>query len=153
MKAIKELAPKPSDALQAMVDGLRTQSKRSDFKLMMSTYGSFDEKTGICYGCAATCTIQELAHQNLTIANIKRSEKRANALSFYPLQLMYFESAIDSVRTGTFDELEDYYELKRGTLQGLHDDNDFYWYLSDINWEEYVPAIERFIKLLQENNL
>ena len=41
MKTLKELCDgKPSNAIKAMIEGLRTQSKRPDFKIRMSTFGS-----------------------------------------------------------------------------------------------------------------
>ena len=45
-------------ALQAMVDGLKRQSKRKGFMVDMVTFGNVSPET--CYGCAATCTLQEM---------------------------------------------------------------------------------------------
>jgi hypothetical protein len=49
---------KPSELLQAMVDGLMRHKDLPDFKVDMETFGRAEDD--ICYGCAATCALSEL---------------------------------------------------------------------------------------------
>jgi hypothetical protein len=44
---------RPSDALEAMCDGLEDIDARADFSIHMSTFGKFEG--GLCFVCAATC--------------------------------------------------------------------------------------------------
>lgn len=47
-RSIKELAPKPSDAIKAMIDGLINQNQRDDFEIEMRTFGA--SGMNMCYG-------------------------------------------------------------------------------------------------------
>ena len=143
MKSIKELIEnKPSKAVQAMLDGLLEQSKRSDFEIHMSSFGIADNK--ICYGCAATCTVQKLAKKNLTIKNIDTTESRAAKLKFDFYELHEFELAIDDLREGdptylfSFCKVQAKYPI----------DPDFT--LNSDDWQEQIPQIETYIKKLQD---
>ena len=89
---------KPSKAIEGMIRGLENQSKRKDFVVSMSTFGDAATYDGVCFGCAATCTIQELAQQNLIICNISDEKIRAQALGFEQQELSDFELAIDALR-------------------------------------------------------
>jgi len=149
MESIKELIQsKPSIALQAMVDGLREQSKRKDFEIRMSTFGHSDNK--YCYGCAATCAIQKIANKNLSRENIIVYGQRAKFLNFDPIELNSFELAIDDARIGYLNRLFNFC----GTAAAL---NKLSYYglfeLSTNDWEEQLPKVELLIKELQTQNL
>lgn len=98
MLSIKEKAPKISDALQAMVDGIKTQTARPDFELYMFSFGDFNDN--ICYGCAATCAIQQIAGKNLTPENIRGVRCRSYALELDAKELCAFEEAISNFALG-----------------------------------------------------
>lgn len=100
MKTIRELTEnKPSNAIFAMIEGLKEQSEREDFRIKMLTFGT--SNGDYCFGCAATCTIQKISKINLTIENINTKEERANALGFNLDELTIFEDCIDNLRNGT----------------------------------------------------
>ena len=103
MESIRELIQsKPSIALQAMVDGLREQSKRKNFKVDMRTFGEgkYLNNPVMCYGCAATCTLQKIAGKNLTVDNINVNLDRAQFLKFELTELRRFEFAICDASIG-----------------------------------------------------
>jgi hypothetical protein len=91
---------KPSTAIWATLQGLETQSLRDDYKTNMKTYGVYDMVSKVCYGCAATAAIQEIAGVNLDRTNIETVEERALALGFDIKELTAFEEAIDGARAG-----------------------------------------------------
>jgi hypothetical protein len=101
MKLIKDIITKPSEALQAMVDGLLEQSKRGDFKIDMDTYGTYDENN-ICCGCAATCTVQKLLNKNLDKENI---DYESHSEFFGIEDIIEFESVMNEARMGYFSIL------------------------------------------------
>lgn len=79
-RKIKSIVSKPSEAVQAMIDGLKN---RRGLRINMGTYGqSEDEKSKICYGCAATCTVQQVAGKKIPASLIDFTHERARALSF-----------------------------------------------------------------------
>jgi len=120
------LERKPSKAIQCMVDGLNKQSQRSDFEVIMVTFGLWVRKKGVCFGCAATCTIQEIAGRNLDARSIGELEFRAFALGFEPADLERFEYAIDNLREGVPQTVFSYLgidypdELKKHDLPRLN---------------------------------
>jgi hypothetical protein len=161
MKQFKDLAPKPSDALQAMVNGLRHQSQRPDFIIKMTTYGDteLDVETGhvFCCGCAATCTLQELGRHNYTPEEMYDTEGRATPLGIERRDLDRFESAIDTARLGSLWDLFVYYygddvdvpeELLRipATIVATGDETI---YLQTHNWQEQLPDVEAHIARLR----
>lgn len=148
MKSIKELAPKPSDALQAMVDGLLNQSKRTTFEIDMNGYGGADK---ICYGCAATCTIQQLAGKNLIPRDILDCTSRAESLGFDPRELGDFEIAINEARMGQLLHLFIFYNLHYKSKEKYKYDSHFY--LEDNDWREQLPQVITLIELLKSKGL
>lgn len=106
MKTMKDFCPKPSDALQAMLDGLR-EIPGPNFKVDMLNYGHV--YGDICYGCAATCAIQKATEVRLTPYNIKKTPLRAEAYNVELIDLIDFESALDEARMGRIDDLLRYY--------------------------------------------
>ena len=61
LKRMRDFCPHPSDAVRAMVKGLRTARDAKDFRVDMGDYGHVESlgEEKICYGCAATCAILE----------------------------------------------------------------------------------------------
>lgn len=103
----KETNYKPSIAILRTLEGLETQGKREDFIFNMATFGSSYE--GLCYGCAATACLQEIANFNLNETTIKSFELRAQALNFDILELLSFEKVIDEARIGKLQKLGKFY--------------------------------------------
>lgn len=109
MKTFKELCDgKMWKAVEAMLTGLSEQSKRTDFKINMATFGRSDHK--VCFGCAATCTIQQLAGVNFTVSNIQDVGDRAYATQTDLYDLSNFETAINELREGMISPLVNYFD-------------------------------------------
>ena len=134
-------------ALQFMVDGLKRQSERKDFKVAMDTFGHYSE--GTCYGCAATCTIQEIAKKDLNELSLDETESRAQDLKFDLKQLDRFESFIDDARIGNLENLFAF--MKKNTLHKPSYDGRFY--LNTNDWESQLPKVEKLIAELKEKNI
>lgn len=111
-KKFKDLLPKPSDAVQAMVDGLLKQSKRKKFVINMGTFGDFADEHKVCFGCAATCAIQYITKKNFhpKYGSIKGKSVRAKILNWEYNDLDNFETIIDYVRLGRLYMLFNYYD-------------------------------------------
>lgn len=89
----KEFCPKPSDAVLAMVAGLRNP----DTEIDMCTFGNAVD--GVCYGCAATNTLAHLGGIHWTPETIHWNGRQKEV----PLgenTLDSFEAAIDFLRCG-----------------------------------------------------
>lgn len=149
-KRIKDYIKLPSEAVQLMIDGLREQSKRPDFKIKMNTYGCFNGD--ICFGCAATCALQKMTGINFTWDNILTTPARSEAVSIPQIEVNDFEVAIDWLRLGQV-----YYfagEIcKLLELDGDFPDPEDDWSLTDENWESELPKVEAYVKLLQSHGL
>lgn len=139
LKAIKS---KPSVALQHMVDGLLKQSRRKDFIIDMGTFGSTDSK--ICYGCAATCTIQSIAKVTLFPLDIYYAGDRARKAKADMDELRKFEEAIDCARRGWMFTLFRFCEVEYvGTFDGKFD-------LRTDDWRQQLPEVRETISKLKK---
>lgn len=166
-KSIKELAPTPSEALTAMIAGLLKQSKRRKFKINFDTFGDQEVvKNGktICYGCAATCTLQELAHKNFVNGEIINYDTRAEYLGFDKEDVDAFEKAINDARAFGFSSLFEYYGIDEGMytqitsyLKKLVQEPEMpdYWEMemNNYNWREMIPVMKKVITWLKEQEL
>lgn len=159
MNSILKHVPKPSDLLFAMIKGLEKQSKRKDFKIDMGTFGDARWVTGnkqICFGCAATCTIQEIAKKKLDPSNIAYLLDRAKLLGFEEGELNQFESWVDLMRRGndssiynssTIEALEHLYDCSLPepieNLKPLH----------TRNWKKNIKAYRAYANQLKRCEL
>lgn len=116
IRSIKELVKTPGNAVRHMVNGLRRYKNKEGFKINMDTYGTYRFEEGTeptCYGCAATCSVQDIADHDFTYKEIGLTNKRASALNYEPWELFSFENAINILRMGRpvpiypKDQLED----------------------------------------------
>jgi hypothetical protein len=152
MRSIFELAPKPSDAVRAMIDGLREHSKREDFKINMAYFGlkptlSLLGDSNICYGCAATCALQKITGVTLVWETIEE----VGRVKAYDLQygdMKTFEIAIDGLRCGELNSLFSYY----GVPQIRWFDFNLPHLKTD-SWEAGLPRYEKLYKKLIEKGL
>lgn len=147
MKTLKELCDgKPSNAIKAMIEGLRTQSKRPDFKIRMSTFGSQHPNEKVCYGCAATCTLQQLTGINFVAdtgrSMIEDTYTRAEVLKVRHKDLDKFEDAIDEFRLCELDPIFAYFGVEKPLIR-VHG-----WSLQTDDWQEQIPEIEKYVKKL-----
>jgi hypothetical protein len=127
------------DAIEAMIKGLKKARKRKRFEVRMTTYGSADITRSICFGCAATVTLQEAAHRNFKPANIWDGCRRAAFLGLDRSELGSFESALNSFRLGRPGCLFAFFGEQTPPM--LVD-----WALTDEDWEEELPKVKTYLK-------
>ena len=153
---IKTIAPKISDAIGFMIEGLERVPKRSHFTLEMQTYGSFDE--GICYGCAATCTIIRMYNVKIGGSappfSFRGSELSHGSLFLdTSVDLREFEEAINSFRLGYISPLFTYYG--EGAAYRKFGLNEYAqkWMMDNDNWRAELPKVKAFRELLMSRGL
>jgi hypothetical protein len=146
MRLIKDIAPKPSDAIQAMIDGLLEQSERNDFKIDMGSFGGF--KKGVCCGCAAVCCVQKLAgvdfkdEYSITLAG------QSELSGFDSSDLDDFENAVDFLRMGYLLPFFAYWQMVPPDMFLVDE-----WYLHDEDWREQLPLIQNYCDKLKAAGL
>ena len=133
---------KPSDALEYMCDGLLRQDKRKGFKVTMWTYGGADEQ--VCFGCAATSTIQEIAGRNLTASNILNRQ----LIGFDSRELNEFELVIDAARKGFLRLLFDFCEITEVRYREWGN-----WSMRDHNWKSCIPKVRKAIREMRAKGI
>lgn len=127
-------------AVEAMIDGIQAQDQRSDFKIDMHTFG--DVKSGICFGCAATCAVQQLAGVNLTATNI---HDRHETLNIDMNDMLAFEHAINVLRLGALGILFGYFKKERSLVGFRH-----LPVLHTFNWREGLTHYRTLLTALKE---
>lgn len=151
-RKIRDVISKPSEALQAMVNGLRKQSQRPDFRIDMITYGRKGRKgtkdEGLCFGCAATCTVQEIAEKDISCEVVGSEYGRAKALGFHIADERHFEDIMDYARKGTMKLLFAYFGI-HGNRANRFIEVTLPW-LNTNNWKNKLKYYEKYIKRLQK---
>lgn len=150
MKKVKDIISKPSEAVRAMVDGLKEASKRSDFIIDMNTFGN--NVGDICCGCAATCAIQKVFDYNFTAYNIYGKATKATALKADVNDLGHFESAIDELRTGYPRSILMYFHIKKQVIDDIISHPMPLPYMGCFSLEE-LDKYEKFAEYLESKNL
>ena len=134
---------KPSDALEYMCDGLLKQSKRKDFQIAMYSFGGSDGQ--MCYGCAATSTIQQIAGRNLTASNVDNRQ----LIGFDRDELWVFEKAINYARCGFLDFLFDFCEVTEVGFSRWEE----LWFMRDDNWKSCIPKVRKAIREMRAEGI
>ena len=152
----KTINNKPSIALQAMVDGLRFTDTQPQQQILMSTFGSVEgggiSNLKICYGCAATWSIQNLTGRMLSTKEVEDlGILRANntLCGWGTEEVAAFEEAIDCARVGELGALFDFC----GVLKNHRPEFDDCFNLSTDNWKRKIPAVEELIAELKDIGL
>ena len=158
MKSIKELAPKPSDALQAMLTGLKELPEKGKLKVDMDTFGR--NRGSVCVGCAATACLMTLSgvdNPEFFVSLGNSNPSKLSRLRAYNLEdsedslaeFASFENAIDAFRNnGNLSWLGSFYGVNLSEFDYYVDgfiDSDNYW--------EFFPQIEQLIADLREEGL
>jgi hypothetical protein len=133
----------PSQALQAMIDGLLEADKRPDFAVNMTTFGMVG-RSGACHGCAATCTLQKLAGVQFSRDVIGRGDDRAVAVGLPFAEVAAFETAVDFARKGMLMHIFDFFKIKYpeyGQRQPLWNVPEFV--LTTDLWRDNLPDYQR----------
>jgi hypothetical protein len=155
MNRLIDLAPKPSDALKAMLRGLEKMDSRSDFKIDMDTFGLVIKTSHIvaCFGCAASCTVLELLEvKDINYALFPRVLGRAEWLDINEQELVKFELAIDAFRTGYPCPLLDFYNVKPSLIKKIALLMPFVG-LTTFDWKKQIPVVEQVIALFEKHKI
>ena len=104
---------KPSEFLQAMVDGLNDLYPNQDVN--MNTFGRVT--AGVCYGCAATYALQNLLGRQLTWDEFRQAGTRERAINWDldgedAKAVGEFEAVMNMARLGRLLPLVDFCELE-----------------------------------------
>ena len=136
---------KPSNALQAMYDGLLKQDKRIGFVVNFRFFGGvLSDK--VCFGCAATCALQEISQVDLNPGNINLVGERAKAYGFENDETTRFEITMDYARNGNLYLLFGFCGL---------DCRKSYHFMDGIsmlskNWRKQMPRLKKLIADLKQ---
>lgn len=142
---LKAIKGKPSVALTHMVKGLLKQSRRKKFKIYMGTFGK--QSRELCFGCAATCTIQNISKINfIPDSSICSIDGRSAKMKMDYRELDVFEIAIDSARSGDLVPLFRFCSLSEINARKFNNEIDLYTY----NWKENLPAVRKVISELKK---
>jgi hypothetical protein len=140
MRKISDIISKPSQAVQAMLDGMRASAQWKNFGISMSTFGgSFNE---MCYGCAATCAVYQIFEEVPTAENIMERHHTFNVVAE---DLSRFEMAIDAFRFGRLEYLFQYFGVDVSLV--IPYECRIQLYVN--NWKNQVEEIEKIISELK----
>lgn len=168
MKTFKELCDgKMWRAVEAMIVGLETQSKREDFHVNMTTFGTvackssfgtfkaeeYHSKTNtVCFGCAATCAVQQLTGINFyTHHTVDKIIQRAELVSTSYNDLNDFETAIDDLRESDLLMLSQYMGVDIDVISvKLYNQLPV---LESNNWRDGLPKYKVLLRYLKWRNI
>ena len=149
MERMKDFCKKPSEAIRAMLDGMQ-EIPNGDFKLHMDTFGDYSRYSVegghkiVCFGCAATCTIQQATGKLFKFepTAVYDVVTRSRYLHIDREDLGIFEHAIDDFRTGGVRKLGNYYGVS------LPEPADFGldWYMGTDDWQHEVEDVEDYLE-------
>ena len=133
-------------AVEAMIMGLKNQNDRADFTVNMMVFGDVDKQKSMCFGCAATCAVQELFGTNFNTYNITDRDRRAYAVHIDAMTLLSFEGVIDDLRFGYAHVLAEYCDLEDYDHQTVARCFECMPALTHENWEgtlcQYETALD-----------
>ena len=118
LKNMSDVCPNPSDAVRAMVKGLRTARDAKDFRIDMDGFAAVKgavKGPTTCVGCAGTCAILESLGLWPWMMEYAASRGRGNEAAVENLtgvawtDLEQWESVIDGLRLGDPRRLCKYY--------------------------------------------
>lgn len=153
MELILKFAPKPSDAVLAMINGLEEHDKREEFEIDMESFGmrrfkpnTFGGGSYVCIGCAATCALQKMTGITLNQENICGAYARANTLGIPDPEMMKIEMMYESLRRGDASVLYGLYKVGNVPHFSLpHMKND--------NWRLHLPVFKEYWSFLKKLKL
>lgn len=114
MKNIRDLVEKPSQAVRLMTKGLRNPGNIS---VDMHSFGN--QRRGVCFGCAATCTVQQLMSRTFELKDfVKHTES-------YEVQEVYRRNKWSELSGITIDSIAEFEwaidDLRKGKPSALFD--------------------------------
>ncbi len=140
----------PSDALEAMCDGLEAVDAATNLAVSMRTFG--EVRDGICYACAATLAAWKASGKPVTGGNeldVLRTPG-GHAAFFGVPDIHQFEWVMETARLGALRPLGRFFGVKD------IDRMDYWaacWKLTTDNWREQLPRIRRTVIEMREAGL
>lgn len=138
-------------AVEAMIDGLKTQSERPDFVVDMDSFGRVNNhpitREPVCFGCAATCTVQQLVGVNFDTNNVLQSCHTVK-VDVMHLDLVRFECVIEALRNGHLGPIFDYFKKDRQLVQHRN-----LPVLRSYNWRENLQPYKELLHDLKAFDL
>lgn len=142
---------KVHEIVQAMIDGLNNKWVHID----MTTYG--DVVDDICYGCAATSAVCQIANIKFQPKDIDDIIARSEFLNSSYEFLEEFESAINSLRRGYVEwfaiSLMSMNLINNDERKIIHNCELPLPYLNNENWENKLTEYSKLVEFLKNNNL
>lgn len=157
---------RPSQALQAMIDGLQGREKNQHVD--MASFGYRLEGHHTCYGCAATWTLQQLRGEPLPgeyftafdedcVALRDASldtQERSHVLKQRDYEVESFEIAMDHARQGLLKTLFEFFGLSKSDVKSFND----YCHSNGVrvrrlineSWEDCLPDYVELVKHLEK---
>ena len=147
-----------------MVAGLKENDNRSGFMVDMGTFGT--SRDGVCFGCAATCTLQKLSGVKFTNSNIGIGESRRFAIQYSGIgtdvpaeKFTEFEAAIDLLRSTNYEVLIEFFGVREQFDEANRKDPEVYEATVDLqnlgttDWNRKLEPYEKFAAKLEEHGL
>lgn len=128
------------EIIMAMVNGL----EKEHVKVNMDTYGGF--RNGVCYGCAATNAICEIAGVTFDDPQILSTDGRARFISTDYDFIDNFECAINHLRSGY---IEDYNEMAKYIGIAEIDSHGMNMALPELETHNYKENLHHYIRLAE----
>lgn len=115
-RMIRDIISKPSEAVYYMIKGLLRHSKRPDFEVRMKHWYDTNLDRTICYGCAASCAVQEITGVQFKAADYAggmtgQLAYHASCTGMEYKDLSDFERAVDQIRCGNVVPIFMYFDI------------------------------------------
>jgi hypothetical protein len=163
---VKAATMKPSDWLQAMVDGLRQAKSDPYWKVDMKSFGHWTsggelKVPEMCFGCAATATLMLMLDTSYMALAREYSKSVSDSSSYVDLvsyavdynseiDLAKIEVVIDHARNGMLNPLFRLCGFNVMKIQELNSSTVFggwnnRFMLTTSDWERQIPLVEKLI--------
>ena len=146
-----ELSGRPGfcTAVLVMIEGLKRQDKRQGFEVDMRSFGGITDPkhkansgTVLCFGCAATCAIQEYFGVDFDAYNILSVRARAGAVNTNEGVVCEFEDAIENLRADDAYCLSVFCALEEPDCRLVSHHFDCLPILNNDSWRDELPKYE-----------
>lgn len=157
---IRDLVKKPSQVIDAMIHGLQKAADDPEFRFDMLTFG--DVREDICYGCAATCAVQELYGIRFTPEQYLKTAQTGQKGTYCHIAVLgdsdipEFEYMIDSLRSGHLADLLRYCLIAPDLTNARWRALCSRWeavYLNEDDWQAQVPLMQEICQELKDLDL
>jgi hypothetical protein len=139
---VKKYAPKPSDSIKAMTEGLDMFGSNPQFVLNFDTYTSKGPSGYVNGGCLATLAIMVLTGEKISRHTSMVSYLRA--IDFEMMGSFFeFRSAIDSARLGDMEEISWMYQTELPEMNPSGSRRTEFNMTND-NWERLLPRLRSY---------